>query len=142
MGWQAKASPDAAAKEVTVLHLPARQKQLLSDVKQLPSVVDAYAVPMKKRSLPGIDAFHPSSGRMFQCTVSKEHDLSAGIFEMMEQLDSSVSPAIYVVVPTKDTFAAWTHEMAVPELPESASDEVKQHRTNLKHYVLLLEAVN
>ena len=44
VGGQAKASPDAAAKEV--LHLPALPKELFSDVKQLLSIVDAYTVPM------------------------------------------------------------------------------------------------
>ena len=139
MGREATACPGAAAKEVTPLHLPALHKKSLSNVKHLRSVVNAYAVPMEG-SLPGIDALHPSSGRMFQCTVSKEHDLGAVLFDILEQLDSSVSPAIYVVVPTQGTFAAWTHEMTVPELPEAVSDRVKQHCTNLKQYVLLLEA--
>ena len=76
---------------------------------------------------------------MFLCAVSKEHDLGAGIFDVLEQLDSSISPAIYVAVPTQGLFAAWTQEMVVPELPEAVSDRVKQHCTNLKQYVLLLK---
>ena len=108
-------------------------------MKHLRSVVNAFAVPMEG-SLLGIDALHPTSGRMFLCTVSKEHDLRAGIFNILEHLDSSVSPAIYVVVPTQGTFAAWTHEMTVHELPEAVSDRVQQQCTNLKQYVLLLEA--
>lgn len=141
MGGQANGSPDTAAEKVAILHLPALHKELFSDMKQLPSDVDAYAV-LLEGSLPGINALRPSSGLLFQCTVSEEHDLTAGIFKILEQLDSSTSPATYVVVPTEDTFAAWTHEMTVPELPESASDRVKQHCTNLKQYVLLLEAIN
>ena len=133
MAGQPQASPDAAAKEITVLHLPALQKVLFSSMKLLPSVVEAYAVPTEEGSLPGIDALHPSSGRMFRCTVSQEHDLGAGVFALLEQLDSSVRPAIYVVVPTQAAFAAWTHEMTVPKLPEPASDEVMQHRTILSN---------
>ena len=74
-------------------------------------------------------------------TISLQHDLNAGIFEILEQLDSSTSPAIYVLVPSQGIFDAWIHGMTVPTLPASASDKVKQHCTNLKQYVLYLEAI-
>ena len=85
-----------------------------------------------------IEALHASSGRVFQCTVSNEHDLKVGICVTLEQLDSS--PAVCMVVHTQGTFAAWTQEMTVPNLPKSASDKVKQHCTNLQQHVLLLES--
>ena len=75
---------------------------------------------------------------MFQCKVASQHDLRAGIFETLEQLDSSINPALYVVMPSSGTFNAWTHGMKVPTLPESASRKVKQHCNNLEQYVLLL----
>ena len=40
--------------------------------------------------------------------VSKEHYLLVGIFETLEQLDSSISPAVCVVVHMQGTFTAWT----------------------------------
>ena len=89
MGGQPNTIPYAAAnKERTLLQLPAVPEKLLSDVQQLPSMVDAYAIPTEGYS-PGIDAVHPSSGRMFQCTLLLEHDFNAGIFEILKQLDSS-----------------------------------------------------
>ena len=51
---------------------------------------------------------------MFQCTVSKAHVLKAGIFETLEQVDSSINPAFYVVVPSQVIFDDWTQEMMVP----------------------------
>ena len=76
-------------------------------MRQLPSIADAYAVP-RHSNFPGIDAVHPSSGRMFQCTVSMEHDLKPGIFDTLEQLDSSIDPSLYVVMPDQYTFVKWT----------------------------------
>ena len=107
---------------------------------QLPSIADAYAVP-KHPNFPGIDALHPSSGRMFQCTVSTKHDLKAGIFDTLEQLDSSIDPAVYVVVPDEETFNEWTKGMKFPTLLSSASAKVQQHCNKLKQYVLLLESM-
>ena len=85
--------------------------------------MDAYAVPTDD-NFPGIVALHPSSGRMFQCMVSKalqclkeasfKVNLKAGIFETLEQLDSSISPAIYVVVSTPGNFDKWIYGMMVP----------------------------
>ena len=118
--------------------MPPPQEELFSNVKQLPSIAAAYAV-LTQCTFAGIDALHPSSGRMFQCTVSKVHDLKAGIFATLEQLDNSTDPAVFVVVHTQGTFAAWAQEMMVPNLPESASDKVKQDCTNLKQHFLLLE---
>ena len=88
-------------------------------MKQLLSIADAYANPELATFL-GIDALHPSNGGMFQCTISKAHDLKAGIFETLEQIDSNINPATYVVVPSKVTFVAWTQEIMVPKLPKAA----------------------
>ena len=66
-------------------------------------------------------------------------NLKAGTFETLEQLDSSISPAIYVVVPTPGNFDKWIYGMMVPTLPDTASEKVKQHTTKLKQYVMLLD---
>ena len=120
------------------LYLPKLQTDTFSNVKQLPSIADAYAVPTQ-RNFPGIDALHPSTGRMFQCRVSSKHDLKKGIFATVEQLDSSTNPALYVVVPSRGTFDSWIYRMKVPELPASPSAKVKRHINQLRQYVLLLE---
>ncbi len=78
---------------------------------------------------------------MFQCTVSTPHELKPGIFDTLEQLDSSIDLAVYVVVPDQDTFDEWTSGMKIPRLPPSASAKVQQHWKNLKQYVLLLESM-
>ena len=111
-----------------------------TNLRQLPSIADAYAVPTQ-RTFPGIDASHPSSGRMLQCMVSTEHDIKAGIFDTLEQLDSSINPALFVVVPTLGTFKKWTNGIKLPNLPPSASAKVQQHCKKLKQYVLLLESM-
>lgn len=139
-GRPVKASPGAAAKQVTELVLPPLQREAFENVRQLPSIADAYAVP-KQANFPGIDALHPRSGRMFQCTVSTQHELKPGIFDTLEQLDSSIILAVYVVVPDQDTFDEWTSGMKIPRLPPSASAKVQQHCKNLKQYVLLLESM-
>ena len=99
-------------------------------MRQLPSIADAYAVPTQL-NFPGIDALHPSSGRMFQCTVSTKHVLKPGIFDTQEQLDSSIDLSLYVVVPDKDTFKKRTKGMKIPKIPPIASAKVKQHCKNL-----------
>ena len=78
---------------------------------------------------------------MFQCTISTEHDMKAGIYDTLEQLDSSINPALFVVVPTLGTFEEWTNGIKFPKLPSSASAKVQQHCQKLKQYVLLLESL-
>ena len=139
-GRPVKASSGAVAIKDTDLRLPPLQRVEFTNLRQLPSIADAYAVPTQ-RTFPGIDALHPSSGRMFQCTVSTEHDIKAGIFDTLEQLDSSINPALFVVVPTLGTFKKWTNGIKLPKLPPSASAKVQQHCRKLKQYVLLLESM-
>ena len=79
---------------------------------------------------------------MYECTVSSQHDLKAGIFETLKQLGSSTNPATEVVVPSSGTFNAWTHGMKVPTLPESASCKVKLHCNNIKQYLLHICCLN
>ena len=132
--------PGPVAIKGTDLRLAPLQRVEFTNLRQLPSIADAYAVPTQ-RTFPGIDALHPSSGRMFQCTVSTEHDMKAGIFDTLERLDSSINPAPLVVVPTLGTFKKWTNGIKIPKLPPSASAKVQQHCKKLKQYVLLLESM-
>ena len=78
---------------------------------------------------------------MFQCTVSTQHDMNPGIFDTLEQLDSSINPTLFVVVPTQGTFEKWMNGIKIPPLPPSASAKVQQHCKNLKQYVMLLESM-
>ena len=112
MGGQANGSPDTAAEKVAILHLPALHKELFSNMKQLPSGVDAHAV-LLEGSLPGINALRPSSGLLFQCTVSEEHDLTAGISRYWSSL--TAAPAQLFMWWCQPKTLLLPHEMTVPE---------------------------
>ena len=64
-GGPKKSEPaiEEVAKEIIPLYLPKLQVEYFRRVKQLPSIADAYAMP-ESATFPGIDALHPSSGRM------------------------------------------------------------------------------